>query len=194
MGCAQSHASDRLVGSVTHPAVSAALKIIAIRVLQVMVDIPCGFQSGDAGVGAADGLLGPSVATPAAYGYPDANRDARGERVATRACVRPTLTIVAARTAPITAFGLTGDRRSGRLWRAMRRKRQQGRQWHRSRAEARGANRPDQCHLMAKCLHLVRPLMPAATSFKNDQTVLLLSHERRKLCARLPPRLVGELR
>lgn len=37
---------------------------------------------------------------------------------------------------------------------------------------------------MAKCFYLVRPVMRAATSFKNDQTVLLLSHERRKLCAR----------
>ena len=63
MGCAQSQASDWLVGSVAHPTVSAALKIIAIRVLQVMVDIPCGFQGGDAGVGATEGLFGLSVAT-----------------------------------------------------------------------------------------------------------------------------------
>ena len=58
MGCTQSQASDGLVGSVAHPAVSAALKIIAIRVLQVMVDIPSDFQGGYAGVGATEGLFG----------------------------------------------------------------------------------------------------------------------------------------
>ena len=79
MGCTQSQASDGLVGSVAHPAVSAALKIIAIRVLQVMVDIPCGFEGDDAGVGATEGLFGLSVATAAAEGQPDENRDARGE-------------------------------------------------------------------------------------------------------------------
>jgi hypothetical protein len=65
-GCAQSHASDWLVGSAAHPAVSAALKIIAIRVLQVMVDIPSDFQGGNAGVGATEGLFGLSVVTAAA--------------------------------------------------------------------------------------------------------------------------------
>ena len=42
----------------------------------------------------------------------------------------------------------------------------------------------DQFHLMANYFHLVRPVMRAATSFKNDQTVLLLSHKHIKLCAR----------
>ena len=88
MGCTQSHASDWLVGSVAHPAVSAALKIIAIRVLQVMVDLPCGFQGGDAGVGAAEGLLGLSVAPPAAEGQPDetcdpSSEDGRARQIAT---------------------------------------------------------------------------------------------------------------
>ena len=89
MGCAQSQVSDWLFGSVAHPAVSAALKIIAVRVLQVMVDIPCGFQGGDAGVGATEGLYGLSVATAAAQDQPDENRDASCEGGRALACDRP---------------------------------------------------------------------------------------------------------
>ena len=89
MGCTQSHASDRLIVSGAHPAVSVALKIIAIRVLQVMVDIPCGFQGGNAGVGATEGLFGLSVATAAAQDQPDENRDASGEGGRALACDRP---------------------------------------------------------------------------------------------------------
>ncbi|MFA8387540.1 MAG: hypothetical protein ACEPO2_18135 [Pelagibaca sp.] len=89
MGCAQSHASDWLLGSAAHSAVSAALKIIAIRVLQIMVDIPCDFQGGNADVGATEGLFGPSVATAAAQDQPDENRDASCEGGRALACDRP---------------------------------------------------------------------------------------------------------
>ena len=44
--------------------------------------------------------------------------------------------------------------------------------------------RRNQFYLVAKSFHLVRPVVRAAASFKNDQAALLLSHEHRKLRSR----------